>query len=208
MRTLLLATFCSLAAAATLLALRGCDGQQDVQHAPVEPTSAVAAAPAVGPQPAGPFTGAASAVEAAPTKPAPPEERRPYALFALSSDHQVQIKQTVFAIADHEKLEHEPRDDAWATLSERRIRQELAQHPRAGDFDVIAIDCRQTLCAIQAFSYGKNSHREWLGAMDELLFAKALSGEFDRVNTAFPTEGGSRSPVLTFFHRKTVQPKP
>lgn len=208
MRTPLLATLCGLTAAATLLALRGCDRQQDVQHAPVEPTSAVAAVPAVGPQPAGQLTGAASSVEAAPKKPALPEERRPYSVFALSSDHQIQIKQTVFAIADHEKLEYEPRDDAWAMKSERLIRQELAQHPNAGDFDVIAVDCRQTLCAIQAFSYGKNSHREWLGAMDELLFARTLNGEFDMVNTAFPTEGGSRSPVLTFFHRKTVKPQP
>ena len=207
MRTLLLATLCGLAAA-TLLASRGCDGQSDVQHAPAEATSTVAAASAVGSQPAGQLPGAASSVEAAARTPARREERRPYSVFALSSEHQIQIGQTVFAIADHEKLEHEPRDDAWATESERRIRQELAQHPRAGDFDVIAVDCRRTLCAIQAFSYGNNSHREWLGAMDELLFSQTLTSEFDMVNTAFPTEGGSRSPVLTFFHRKTVKPQP
>ena len=126
-------------------------------------------------------------------------------MFALSSDHQTLIKQTVLAIADHKQLEHEPRDDAWATESERLIRQELALYPTASEFDVIAIDCRQTLCAIQAFSYSKNS-REWVNAMDELLFAKTLESEFDMVNTAFPTYGG-RSAVLTFFHRRTVKPQ-
>lgn len=207
MRIPLLATLCGLAAAAALVALRGCDEQQKVPYAPVAQTPASAAVPAVRQQPAAPLPGAASAVAAAPTKPALPQAKRPHAVFALSSDHQTLIKQTVLAIADHEMLEHEPRDDAWATESERLIRQELAQYPSAIDFDVIAVDCRQTLCAIQAFSYGKNSHREWLGAMDELLFAKTLESEFDMVNTAYPTEGG-RSAVLTFFHRRTVKPQP
>jgi hypothetical protein len=208
MRTLLLATLSSLAAGAALVALRGCDPQTDVPHAPVAPTTVGAAVPAVGPPPAGPLASAASSVEAAPGKPALPEARRPHSVFALSSDHQTLIAQTVFAIGDHEKLEYESRDDAWATKSERLIRQELAQHPSAGDFDVLAVDCRQTLCAVQAFSYGRTSHRDWLGAMDEVLFAKTLDGEFDMVNTAFPTEGGSRSPVLTFFHRKSAKPQP
>lgn len=126
--------------------------------------------------------------------------------FALSSDHQAMIKQTVLAKSDHQQLEHEPRDDAWATESERRIRQELALVPGSSDFDVIAIDCRQTLCAVQAFSYSKSS-RDWVNAMDDLLFTKPLESEFDMVNTAFPDQAG-RSAVLTFFHRRTVKPVP
>jgi hypothetical protein len=200
MRIPLLATLCGLAAAAALLAWRGCDEQRQAPYAPV------AGVPAGTQQSAAPLPAPASAVAAAPMKPVPPEAARPpLSVFALSSDHQTMIKQTVFAKADHKQLEHEPRDDAWATESERAIRQELAQYPSASDFDVIAIDCRQTLCAVQAFSYSKNA-REWVNAMDDLLFTKTLEGEFDMVNTAFPTEG-SRTAVLTFFHRRTAKPQ-
>lgn len=208
MRKPLLAVSCGLAvaAAAALLVSRGCDGRQEAQRAARPPAPASAAAPAVGQQPAAPLPDAASAVAAAPVKPAVPEAGRPHSVFALSSDHQAMIKQTVIAKADHKQLEHEPRDDAWATESERRIRQELALYPSASEFDVIAIDCRQTLCAVQAFSYTRSS-RDWVNAMDDLLFAKTLESEFDMVNTAFPDQAG-RSAVLTFFHRRTVKPGP
>ena len=126
--------------------------------------------------------------------------------FALSSDHQTLIQETLLAAADHELLEREPREDAWATDSERLIRQELARHSSTRDFDVIAVDCRQTLCAIQAFSYGENGHRAWVEAVDD-LYKESLASVFDSVNTAFPTQG-SRSPVLTFLHRKSAASKP
>jgi len=200
MRKPLLAVICGLAAAAALIAFRACDERPEAQPAASVATPASAATPALGRQPAAPVPSAGSAVVAA------PQTGRPHAVFALSSDHQVMIKQTVLAKADHQQLEHEPREDAWATESERRIRQELALTPGAGEFDVIAIDCRQTLCAVQAFSYGKSS-REWVNAMDDLLFTKALETEFDMVNTAFPDQGG-RTAVLTFFHRRTVKPLP
>ena len=126
--------------------------------------------------------------------------------FALSSDHQTLIHETLLATADLELLEREPREDAWATESERLIREELARHGSAGDFEVIAVDCRRTLCAIQAFSYGENGRREWVEAVDD-LYKESLANVFDSVNTAFPTQEG-RSPVLTFLHRKSATPKP
>ena len=126
--------------------------------------------------------------------------------FALSSDHQTLIHETLLATADLELLEREPREDAWATESERLIREELARHGSAGDFEVIAVDCRRTLCAIQAFSYGENGHRTWVGAVDD-VYKESLASVFDSVNTAFPTQEG-RSPVLTFLHRKSATPKP
>jgi hypothetical protein len=126
--------------------------------------------------------------------------------FALSSDHQTLVHETLLAAADHQLLEREPREDAWATEAERLIRDELGRHASAGDFEVIAIDCRQTLCAIQAFSYGENGHRAWVEAVDD-LYKESLADVFDSVNTAFPTQAG-RSPVLTFLHRKSPTPNP
>lgn len=220
MRAPLIALLCGLAAAVALLALRE-DGEPRVaQPAPLAPTPASAAESAVNPQPqpqpppqlptpvARPSgaASAASTVAAAVVKPAPSAASPVHSPFALSSDHQALINDTVLAAADHELLEREPRDDAWATESERLIRQELARHRGARDFDIIAVDCRETLCAIQAFSYGENGHRAWVGAVDE-LYKETLANVFDSVNTAFPTQDGRRSPVVTFLHRTTAPPK-
>jgi hypothetical protein len=208
MRLSRIALLCGLAAVAALLVWRGGDERREAQYAPVTPTPA---RPEQLPVPAASSPGAASAasgVAAAPEKSARPEAGRPRSPFALSSDHQALIQQAVIARADHELLEHEPRDDAWATKSELLIRQELARDPNAGNFDVISLECRQTMCAVQAFSYGDNSHRKWVDAMDDLLFTDSLAPGFDMVNTAFPTYGGRRSTVLTFFHRRTVKPQP
>jgi hypothetical protein len=123
--------------------------------------------------------------------------------FALSSDHQALIRESLLATPDHVRLEQEPRDDAWATEAERLIRQELARHASAGSFDVIAVECRKTLCAIQAFSYGENGQRVWVDAVNE-VYKESLTDSFESVNVAFPTQGG-RAPVLTFLHRKRVE---
>jgi hypothetical protein len=183
------------------------------QPPPLAPPPASAAVSALSrllqlPLPAARSPGAASAASsvAAVMNPKRSEASPVRSSFALSSDHRTLIQETLLAAADHELLEREPREDAWATESERLIRQELARHGSTRDFDVIAVECRQTLCAIQAFSYGENGHREWEAAVDQ-LYKETLVSAFDSVNTAFPTQG-SRSPVLTFLHRKPTAPKP
>jgi hypothetical protein len=232
MRGPLIALACGLAAAVVVLRALygGGEPQPATRPAPVAPVPASANVQAVTPlpqplpqpllpppppQPPPPVPpaqrpgalAAASTIAAAATKPESPQASPAVAsAFALSSDHRALIQGTFLAAADHDQLEREPRDDAWATETERLIRQELARHRSAVDFDVIAVDCRQTLCAIQAFSNGVNGHRQWVEAVDE-LYKETLASAFDSVNTAFPTQGSSRSPVLTFLHRKPVVPK-
>ena len=159
------------------------------------------AAPAAHAPSALPASAAVSAQPALPLPPLPGPATR--STFALSSDHQTLIQGTSLAASDHDMLEREARDDAWATETERLIRQELARQGGGVDFDVIAVDCRQTICVIQAFSNGENGQRRWVAAVDE-LYKESLANVFDSVNTAFPTQGSSRSPVLTFLHRKPV----
>jgi hypothetical protein len=215
MRAPLIVLLCGLAAAAVILALRGGGEEREARLAPPVPAPASAAAQAMSPHlPAPPdaparsreVTSSASAVAAAVVKPPQPEAQARRAVFALSSDHQALLHDTLLASADHDLLERESRDDAWATESERLIRQELARQGSGADFDIVAVDCRQTLCAIEAFSYGENGHSEWLEAMDQ-AFKEALGGTFSSINTAFPAEG-ARAPVLTFLHRRPAQPKP
>ena len=212
MRAPVIALLCGLAAAAALFAWRGAGDHREALPAPAAPVQAAAiavpplldTAPPLPAPAARPPAAAASAVLIA--KPPPPPASPVHSAFALSSEHQALIQHTLLATLDHELLEREPRDDAWATEAERLIRQALAQHGRAGDFELVAVDCRQTLCAIQAFSYGENGHREWVKAIDE-LYQQTLSSRFDSVNTAFPNQG-SRSAVLSFLHRKPVSTKP
>ena len=234
MRGSLIALACGLAAAAAVLfALRG-GGEAEPPPAPQDapaakgpasaseaavgapqPPSSEPPAPAPEPAPLPPVPAvqrpaappAASAVAAQAALPAPPPSSpATRSTFALSSDHRALIQGTSLAAADHDQLEHERRDDAWATEAERLIRQELARHGGAADFDVIAVDCRQTLCVIQAFANGENGQRRWVEAVDD-LYKETLASAFDSVNTAFPTQGSSRSPVLTFLHRKPAAPQ-
>jgi hypothetical protein len=174
------------------------------QPPPAERQTPVVVPPAAAPSAAS--SAAPSAVSSAAAKRAASSPGPVLSTFALSSDHRALLQDTPLAAADHRQLEHEPRDEAWAAASERLIREQLARHGHAGDFDVIAVDCRQTLCAIQAFSYGENGYREWVKAVDE-LYRDTLASLFDSVNTAFPTQG-SRSPVLTFLHRRAAPAPP
>ena len=231
MRALLIALLCGGAAAVALLAWLGGGQSKQAPLAPLVPTPARtaepretqpaslaqtptgAAAAASSGQPRPPVPAASSPGAASPasstagaTLPARSQASPVNSSFALSSDHQTLIHETLLAAADHELLEREPREDAWATEAERLIRDELARHGSAGDFEVIAVDCRLTLCAIQAFSYGENGQRAWVEAVDD-LYKESLANIFDSVNTAFPTQAG-RSPVLTFLHRKAATPKP
>lgn len=221
MRGRLIALSCGLAAVAALLFAWYGGGEPPTiaAPAPTAPSPGGVASSAPSPQPpslaqeplpemAAPLPNGppspASAVPAPVTKPAPPQAvPAVHSTFALSSDHRTLVQGTLLAASDLEQLESEPRDDAWASEAERLIRQALAQHASAADFDVVAVDCRQTLCAIQAFSSGENGHRRWVTAIDE-LYRDALASAFDSVNTAFPTQGSGRAPVLTFLHRKPV----
>lgn len=222
MRGRLIALSCGLAAAAAALFVL----LERVEPPPpplattrpalVAPTPASASVAPVSAQPQPPVAAASSPGAAPPPAPAAAELARPpapppasppvHSTFALSSDHRALIQGTWLAAADLDRLESEPRDDAWATETERLIRQELERHGSAVDFDVIAVDCRQSLCAIQAFSNGENGHRRWVEAVDE-LYKETLASVFDSVNSAFPTQGTSRSPVMTFLHRKPAPPK-
>ncbi|CAN5324187.1 hypothetical protein BH11PSE10_BH11PSE10_14120 [soil metagenome] len=213
MRAPLTALLFGLVAVAALIVWRGGDERQDAKPAPAASASASAGLPpplpvpvpaSIAPPPVALPTASAALKPALPVKPAVAADRPVRSAFALSSEHQALLEQAVLAAADHDLLEREPRDDVWATGAEQQIRQALARHGRAGDFELLAVECRQTLCAVQAFSYGEVGQREWVKAIDE-LYLQTLASRFDSVNTAFPNQG-RRAAVLTFLHRKAITP--
>jgi hypothetical protein len=96
-----------------------------------------------------------------------------------------------------EKMAQEPRDPKWASGLEAKLRQEvLATGP--GKYDVRAIECRSTLCALEVQSkfgiyISKYETHLW---HDELFIGPSLIG-YER------DEGGNRITVyLRFYTRR------
>ncbi len=61
----------------------------------------------------------------------------------------------------HKRLESEQRDQSWSAATEQIIRQYLAQQVTSPEFDVAAVECRQTLCEVQVFGYSKEAVDKW-----------------------------------------------
>lgn len=211
MRKPVLALLGCLAIAAILAAALGWD-RRDEPARPTATPDPVAEAPARVPSAVSlPMPPPSVPSPAAPAAPAPAPAMKPAAsavrsTFALSSEHRALVQEATLAAADLQLLEREERDNAWASEAEARIRAELAAHPSFANFEIVAIDCRQSLCAVQAFSYGEDGNRKWVTAFDD-LYRQSLVQAFDSLSTAFPNEG-SRAAVLTFLHRKPGAAKP
>jgi len=197
MRKPAIALLCGLvvAAAAGLAWYFTSDKTVEARPDPIE--AAPLSAPPASAAPLQPSLPAAPASTASSPRAPKPNRDTP---FALSSEHRALVQDAVLASSDLQKLEHEPRDNEWATEAERLIRSELARHASGASFDLVAVDCRSSLCAIQAFSYGEEGNRQWVKALDD-VYRQTLVDSFDAINTAFPTQGG-RAAVLTFLHRK------
>lgn len=216
MRPAAIALLCGLVAiaAAAALALAWHVAGERAQKPPAPfasvavPASAPAAASLAAAAPPPRLAAAAAAPRpAAPTSAAQaPRVQAQTTPFGLSSDHRALVQEASIAASDLQRLEQEPRDNDWAPEAERLIRSELAHHDSFAGFDIIAIDCRSTLCAIQAFSYGDEGNRQWVKALDD-VYRRSLIDSFDVLNTAFPTQGG-RAAVLTFLHRKPASATP
>lgn len=66
----------------------------------------------------------------------------------------------------HAELEAEPEDDSWSYFMEQSLRQFLGQHPKASLFTIFNVECRTTLCEIQATGYDPSTAPDW----DRILY--------------------------------------
>ncbi len=49
----------------------------------------------------------------------------------------------------------------WAYETEQLLRQFLANHKAASQFDIVLVDCRTTFCEIEAFGASEKAWVEW-----------------------------------------------
>jgi hypothetical protein len=97
----------------------------------------------------------------------------------------------------HKRLETEQRDPSWSAASEQIIRQYLAQKVTSPEFDVAAVECRQTLCEVQVFGYSKEATGKWSQVAADLQGQLAAS-RFEG-STLSVTEKNGRTVLLSIF---------
>lgn len=60
-----------------------------------------------------------------------------------------------------QRLREEPKDEDWAYFTERAILDAVSAHSLAGEFHIVYIECRTTLCQIKVNGYGESSVPKW-----------------------------------------------
>ena len=58
-------------------------------------------------------------------------------------------------------LDAEPKDDSWAYYMEQTLTQFIARHPSATDFEISYVECRTTVCQIQAIGFDDSTGPTW-----------------------------------------------
>lgn len=66
------------------------------------------------------------------------------------------------------KMESEGRDDSWAQFMEAQIAAYLASKPTFAAFQIALIQCRSSMCEIQAVGYGPDAAATWFAAVNDL----------------------------------------
>ena len=65
-------------------------------------------------------------------------------------------------------MESEDRDDSWAQFMEAQIAAYLASKPTLAAFQLALIQCRSSMCEIQAVGYGPDAAATWFTAVNDL----------------------------------------
>ncbi len=102
----------------------------------------------------------------------------------------------------HRRVETEPRDPSWSAESERLIRDHLTEHLKSPEFDVVAVECRRSVCEIQVFGYAQDGARKWSEAMAGLLPVMGLS-KFEGVAQSLSEKNG-KTVMLAIMYGRTA----
>ena len=100
----------------------------------------------------------------------------------------------------HAELVGEGKDPAWSLATEQSIRQVLAADNASGEFDIMNVDCRSSMCEVLAFGNLPNSAEGWNQAMTDMKKESWYSG-IRGESTAMGVQNG-RYTVVTIFQRK------
>ena len=65
----------------------------------------------------------------------------------------------------HDRIESESRDEVWSYYVEEQLKAYFGQFAGSAGIDIVAVDCRSTMCEIQAFTYAASGEQTWQQAM-------------------------------------------
>jgi len=114
----------------------------------------------------------------------PPDEKRPPTLAEL-----------------HMQISSEGRDPAWAPELEQAIRQALTAGNTTGEFELMNVECRATLCEVLAFGNQPGSGQRWNQLMEEMTRQPWWSTGNLKGDTTSSYVRNNRSVIITLLHR-------
>jgi len=67
------------------------------------------------------------------------------------------------------RYEADEREDSWAAYMEGQLAAYFAQKPELAQFNISRIDCRTSICEIQAIGYGTDARAAWTVATADII---------------------------------------
>lgn len=100
----------------------------------------------------------------------------------------------------HARFAGEPLDAAWSQQMEAQLRQALQDAGVQKGFELLAVECRRTLCELRLFGTGPDAGQRWGGTMGKLAQQSWWSPNFSGVSSS-TTGPNDRSVIATILHR-------
>ncbi len=102
--------------------------------------------------------------------------------------------------AVREILEEETYDDSWSFFMEQALRQFISSHADSSQFSIFHIECRTTMCEIQAIGFDESTASNWSRVLYDLSLEPWY--EFSQVGTFQDAVQGQLA-ILTRLSRKS-----
>lgn len=100
----------------------------------------------------------------------------------------------------HMQFVSERDDQNWSLAMEQNLSQFLAQHNTAGEFEILTLDCRSTLCEILAFGNLPNSPQRWSLIVSDM--GKQPWWSNFKGNSTSSSETNGRTTIVTILVRR------
>jgi hypothetical protein len=99
----------------------------------------------------------------------------------------------------HMQFATEREDQSWSIAMEQNLSQFLAQNNISGEFEILTVDCRSTLCEILAFGNLPNSPQRWNTLASEM--GKQSWWSNFKGNSTSSSEKNGRTTIVTILQR-------
>lgn len=100
----------------------------------------------------------------------------------------------------HARFAGEPLDSAWSQQMEGQLRQALQEAGVQKGFELLAVECRRTLCELRLFGTGADAGQRWGGTMGKLTQQPWWGTNFSGISSSV-SGPDDRSVIATILHR-------